>query len=212
MSSPFNISHHHLLISSLLHIVCFTMLHFNLFAAHSLPLCHVGIPPLQQCPPEPLPRAPWPGDMLSFTHPLLNDMEGAVKNMDEISNTNDSVSYDQRFSPVVCPPFKQAVSPFIDAVTKQKIVFIDKGLKEAQEMNERFQMDKMEESIGGGRQGLIYSKDDYEKIARQFDAETAAALEAMEAVMKAEAEAALVVHKEGGKGGADVAEVVVTAK
>ena len=45
-------------------------------------------------------------------------------------------------------------------------------------------MDKMESSIGGGREGLIYSIADYEHVARKFDAETIAALEAMEASMK----------------------------
>ena len=105
------------------------------------------------------------------------------------------------------------MSPFIDSVTKEKIVFIDKGPKEAKEMDSRFHMDKMEDSIGGGRKGLIYNKDDYEKVGRQFDAETIAALEAMEATMKAEEES-IAAQKEGGKG-ADLAaptEVMVTAE
>lgn len=45
-------------------------------------------------------------------------------------------------------------------------------------------MDKMESSIGGGREGLIYSIEDYVHVAHKFDAETVAALEAMEASMK----------------------------
>lgn len=35
------------------------------------------------------------------------------------------------------PMMSQAVSPFIDSVTKQKIVFVDKGPKEVEAMNER---------------------------------------------------------------------------
>ena len=45
-------------------------------------------------------------------------------------------------------------------------------------------MEKMEDSIGGGRQGLIYSVADYEKFARQYDAEVEAELASMEANMK----------------------------
>ncbi len=81
----------------------------------------------------------------------------------------------------------KAVSPFIDSVTKQKIIFVDKGPKEKAEMDSRcawslgthlfnfqypsnrtrrFYMDKMEESIGGGVKDPVYNKDEYEKICR----------------------------------------------
>lgn len=77
----------------------------------------------------------------------------------------------------------KAVSPFIDPVTKQKINFIDKGKKEAEQMNALFHMDKMESEIGGGYPGLIYKRSEYEKICRAFDAEVEAELKAMEAAM-----------------------------
>ena len=76
----------------------------------------------------------------------------------------------------------KAVSPFIDPVTKQKIQFIDKGKKEAEQMNSLFFMDKMESEIGGGYPGLLYKKAEYEKICRAFDAEVENELRAMEAV------------------------------
>ena len=45
-------------------------------------------------------------------------------------------------------------------------------------------MEQMEDSIGGGRKGLIYSIVDYEKFAKQFDQEVEAEIAAMEASMQ----------------------------
>ena len=78
----------------------------------------------------------------------------------------------------------KAVSPFIDPVTKQKIQFIDKGKKEAEQMNSLFFMDKMESEIGGDYPGLLYQRSEYEKICRAFDAEVESELKAMEAAMR----------------------------
>ncbi len=45
-------------------------------------------------------------------------------------------------------------------------------------------MEAMEDSIGGGHKGLLYNMAEYELVARKFDAETQAALDAMEESMK----------------------------
>lgn len=43
----------------------------------------------------------------------------------------------------------QATSPFIDPVTKQKIFFVEKNPREAAIMAEKFNMDQLEECLGG---------------------------------------------------------------
>lgn len=88
----------------------------------------------------------------------------------------------------------KAVSPFIDPVTKQKIQFIDKGKKEADQMNSLFYMDKMESEVGGGYPGLFYKKAEYEPICRAFDAEVENELRAMEAVMNPSPDKTLAGH------------------
>lgn len=78
----------------------------------------------------------------------------------------------------------KATQPFIDKVTQQKIMFIDKGPKEEEQMNARFAMDEMEVCVGGKREGQVYSMAEYEKTCRMFDEETSAELQAMQASME----------------------------
>ncbi|GAX82158.1 hypothetical protein CEUSTIGMA_g9586.t1 [Chlamydomonas eustigma] len=98
----------------------------------------------------------------------------------------------------------RAVSPFIDPVTKQKIIFVDKGPKEQKEMGDRFNMEEMEEAIGGGVKRFVYNKDDYEKLCRKFDEETEASLKAAKEGNTVEAG-----KVSAGQGG--VTQVTVTA-
>mmetsp|Transcript_33152 Transcript_33152/g.98674 ORF Transcript_33152/g.98674 Transcript_33152/m.98674 type:complete len:293 (-) Transcript_33152:239-1117(-) len=79
----------------------------------------------------------------------------------------------------------KAVAPFIDPVTKEKIKFVDKGSKEAAQMQEKFDMSEMEKCVGGQRDGLLYDAAKYEEHCRKYDQEIQAELDAIESSMSA---------------------------
>ncbi|KAG2497600.1 hypothetical protein HYH03_004345 [Edaphochlamys debaryana] len=73
----------------------------------------------------------------------------------------------------------KAVQPFIDPVTKQKIVFVDKNSHEGAAMEERFDMEQIESCMGGKLQGHAYDQDKYGARMHEYDREVAAELEAV---------------------------------
>jgi hypothetical protein len=71
------------------------------------------------------------------------------------------------------------VSPFIDKVTARKIHFINKGDKaEAALMEERFDMEHMDESLGGRLREPMFVLADYAARMRAGDDEVRAELDA----------------------------------
>lgn len=83
-------------------------------------------------------------------------------------------------APVLFSYTYKAVQPFLDPVTKAKIVFVDKGAQEKEMMEARFDMSAMEQSMGGGLPGCAYDHAQYGERMRKHDAEVAAALRAAE--------------------------------
>ncbi|GFR40545.1 hypothetical protein Agub_g1118, partial [Astrephomene gubernaculifera] len=55
----------------------------------------------------------------------------------------------------------KAVQPFIDPVTKQKIVFVEKGAQGNAEMAARFPIDQVEQCMGGNLPGYAYDHDKF---------------------------------------------------
>ncbi|KAG2436734.1 hypothetical protein HXX76_006258 [Chlamydomonas incerta] len=84
----------------------------------------------------------------------------------------------------------KAVQPFIDPVTKQKIVFVDKGAKEKAEMDARFDLTQMEQCMGGALPNYAYDHDKYGSRMHEYDKEVAAELEKLGGRMCAAAHAA----------------------
>uniref|UniRef100_A0A7S0VLS0 CRAL-TRIO domain-containing protein n=1 Tax=Polytomella parva TaxID=51329 RepID=A0A7S0VLS0_9CHLO len=73
----------------------------------------------------------------------------------------------------------KAVSPFIDPVTKGKIHFVSKGSKEKEEMNSRFQLDKMEVSFGGEVPDYLFNMEEYVVRTLAFEDEVKKSLDAV---------------------------------
>ncbi len=59
----------------------------------------------------------------------------------------------------------QALHPFIDSVTAEKVVFVS-SQNEAAVMAQKFDMDQMEACLGG-RGSWTYDKQEYSKFCRQ---------------------------------------------
>ncbi|GLC58936.1 hypothetical protein PLESTB_001419200 [Pleodorina starrii] len=83
----------------------------------------------------------------------------------------------------------KAVQPFIDPVTKEKIVFIDKGSHEHDQMAARFDLDQIEQCMGGKLPGCAYSHDKFTAKMVEYDKEVAAELEQARLQMAAAAAA-----------------------
>ncbi|PNH04045.1 Random slug protein 5 [Tetrabaena socialis] len=83
----------------------------------------------------------------------------------------------------------RAVQPFVDPVTKQKIVFIVKGPTEQGELAARFDLDQIETCMGG-RLEHAYDHEKYGMRMHEFDKEVAAELEHIRLQMDAAAAAA----------------------
>ncbi|GIL56368.1 hypothetical protein Vafri_11730 [Volvox africanus] len=81
----------------------------------------------------------------------------------------------------------KAVQPFIDPVTKEKIVFVDKGGHENAQMAARFDPDQLEQCMGGNMPGIAYDQDKYTDKMHEHDKAVAAELEQLRLQMAAEA-------------------------
>lgn len=64
----------------------------------------------------------------------------------------------------------QAVLPFLDPVTANKVVFVSKGKEEAATMHENFHMEDMEACLGG-RGSWAYEKEQYRKFCCDVEAQ-----------------------------------------
>eukprot|EP00798_Chlamydomonas_sp_ICE-L_P017381 gene17381-23683_t len=95
----------------------------------------------------------------------------------------------------------KAVAPFIDSLTKSKIIFVDKNKHEKEQMESRFHMEKMEECMGGGHPGFMFNVDEYDPRMAEADAaadrELEAAVKAMQAESNKLGEIAADVHATG---------------
>ncbi|KAJ9509641.1 hypothetical protein QJQ45_011363 [Haematococcus lacustris] len=65
----------------------------------------------------------------------------------------------------------KAVRPFVDVVTQQKILFVDKGATGEELMASHLHMEHMEECMGGRRPGLAFDLAEYEQRMLAFDKE-----------------------------------------
>lgn len=68
----------------------------------------------------------------------------------------------------------QALHPFIDPVTAEKVVFVN-SQNEAEVMAQRFDMDQMEACLGG-RGSWTYNKQEYSKFCQEQESRSAASL------------------------------------
>ncbi|KXZ53519.1 hypothetical protein GPECTOR_7g969 [Gonium pectorale] len=83
----------------------------------------------------------------------------------------------------------RAVQPFIDPVTKEKIKFIDKGVHEHEQMLEKFDLEQMEQCVGGKLSGYAYNHEKYSARMLEYDKEVAAELQQIQARIHAAATA-----------------------
>ena len=65
----------------------------------------------------------------------------------------------------------QALLPFIDPVTAEKVVFVN-SQNEAAIMAQKFHMDKMEVCLGG-KSAWTYNKETYSHFCRQLESKSA---------------------------------------
>lgn len=67
----------------------------------------------------------------------------------------------------------KAVKPFIDPVTAKKLVFVDSVPKHSYLMQERFDMESMEECVGGKIKGYLFQVDSYGQRLSAIDSQVA---------------------------------------
>ncbi|KAF6254282.1 CRAL-TRIO domain-containing protein [Scenedesmus sp. NREL 46B-D3] len=84
------------------------------------------------------------------------------------------------YAPTLFSMTWKAVCPFIDAVTKNKITFVEKGPQEEPEMSARFHMEHIEACMGGRHQGLLFQLDDYRQRMQVEDAAVANSIRMLE--------------------------------
>ncbi|KAL6760370.1 CRAL-TRIO domain-containing protein [Haematococcus lacustris] len=78
----------------------------------------------------------------------------------------------------------KAVRPFVDVVTQQKILFVDKGATGEELMASHLHMEHMEECMGGRRPGLAFDLAEYEQRMLAYDKEVEDELAAAEAALR----------------------------